>query len=67
MGHLIYINSVDKYTVDLALKMFADTQSATPWGQLFAMSLVSIIPSVIIFVILQKRIVEGVATSGLKG
>lgn len=66
-GHLLYINSIDKYTVGLALKMFVDANSATPWGQVFAMSLVSVIPAVIIFFIAQRHIVEGVATSGVKG
>ncbi|WP_226681915.1 carbohydrate ABC transporter permease [Sutcliffiella horikoshii] len=67
LGHLIYLNSVDKYTVGLALKMFVDSNSAVPWGQLFAMSLVSIIPAIIIFFFAQRHIVEGVATTGLKG
>jgi multiple sugar transport system permease protein len=66
-GHLIYINSVDKYTVDLALKMFVDANSSIPWGQLFAMSLVSVIPSAVIFFLAQRHIVDGIATSGLKG
>ncbi|MFS0725509.1 carbohydrate ABC transporter permease [Paenibacillus sp. 1P07SE] len=67
LGHLIYINSVDKYTVGLALRMLIDTSSTAPWGQLFAMSLVSVLPSVLIFFLAQRHIVEGVATSGLKG
>jgi oligogalacturonide transport system permease protein len=67
LGHLIYINAVDKYTVGLALRMMIDTSSTAPWGQLFAMSLVSVLPSVFIFFLAQRHIVEGVATSGLKG
>lgn len=66
-GQLIYINSVDKYTVGLALRMFVDSQSATPWGQLLAMSLVSIVPSVLIFFFAQRHFVEGIASTGLKG
>lgn len=66
-GQLIYINSVEKYTVGLALKMFVDANSSVPWGQLFAMSLVSVIPSAIIFFLAQRHLVEGIATSGLKG
>lgn len=67
MGHLIYINSVEKYTVGLALRLFVDTQAAVPWGQLMAMSLASIIPSILIFFFAQKHFVEGIATTGLKG
>ncbi|MCZ8516412.1 carbohydrate ABC transporter permease [Paenibacillus filicis] len=66
-GHLLYINSVDKYTVGLALRMFNDSQSAQAWGQLLAMGLVSVIPSAILFFMAQKHFVEGVATTGIKG
>jgi ABC-type glycerol-3-phosphate transport system permease component len=66
-GQLIYLNSVDKYTVVLALRMFIDTQSNLPWGQLLAMSLLSVIPSTIIFFLAQKQFVEGIATTGIKG
>ncbi|WP_420828837.1 MULTISPECIES: carbohydrate ABC transporter permease [Metabacillus] len=67
LGQLIYINSVDKYTVGLALKMFVDTNTSVPWGQLFAMSLLSVVPAILIFFFAQRHIVDGVATSGLKG
>ena len=67
LGHLLYINSVDKYTVGLALRMINDSQSAAEWGQLLAMSLVSIIPATIVFMLLQKYFVEGIATTGIKG
>ncbi|CAM4522828.1 MAG: carbohydrate ABC transporter permease [Paenibacillus macerans] len=67
LGHLLYLNSVDKYTVSLALRMINDSQSAQEWGQLLAMSLVSIVPATIIFMFLQKYFVEGIATTGIKG
>ncbi|CAM4325302.1 carbohydrate ABC transporter permease [Paenibacillus alkaliterrae] len=66
-GHLIYINSVDKYTVQLALRLFIDSQDAMQWGQLLAMSLVSILPAVIIFLLAQKYFVQGIASTGIKG
>jgi len=67
LGHLLYINSVDKYTVGLALRMINDSQSAQEWGQLLAMSLVSIMPATLVFMFLQKHFVEGIATTGIKG
>jgi len=66
-GHLIYINSVDKYTVQLALRLFIDSQDAMQWGQLLAMSLLSIMPAVVIFFVAQKYFVEGIASTGIKG
>jgi multiple sugar transport system permease protein len=66
-GPLIYLNTVDKFTVPLALRMFIDTQSAVSWGQVLAMSLLSITPQVLLFFAAQRYFVEGIATSGLKG
>lgn len=66
-GHLLYINSIDKYTVGLALKLFVDSQSALPWGQLLAMSLVSVIPSLILFFMAQRHFVDGIASGAVKG
>ncbi len=67
LGHLLYINTVDKYTVGLALRMINDSQSAQEWGQLLAMSLVSVLPATFIFMFLQKYFVDGIATTGIKG
>ncbi|RAP77198.1 carbohydrate ABC transporter permease [Paenibacillus montanisoli] len=65
-AQVLYISSIDKFTVGLALRMFID-QFDIQWGQLLAMSFVSIMPSVIIFLFAQKYFVEGIATTGLKG
>ncbi|MCJ8013501.1 carbohydrate ABC transporter permease [Paenibacillus sp. KQZ6P-2] len=66
-GPLIYLNTVDKFTVPLALRMFIDTQSAVSWGQVLAMSLLSVIPQMLLFFAAQRYFVEGIATTGLKG
>ncbi len=65
-AQVLYLSSVDKFTVGLALRMFID-QFEIKWGELLAMSLLSVMPSVIIFFLAQKHIVEGIATTGLKG
>ena len=65
-AQVLYLSSVEKFTVGLALRMFID-QFEIQWGQLLAMSLVSVLPSVIIFFLAQKHFVEGIATTGLKG
>ncbi len=63
----LYLNSLTKFTVGLALKFFIDGESAAPWGQLLAMSLVSVFPGIIIFFLAQKYFVEGITTGALKG
>ena len=67
LGPVLYLNSPDKYTVSMALKMFLDSESASNWGAMFAMSIVSLVPVVAVFFIFQKQIVQGMSTSGLKG
>ena len=64
---LIYLTDTDLYTVPLALRAFIDTTSASSFGALFAMSIVSLLPVLGVFVAFQKLLVEGIATSGLKG
>ncbi|MDR0876731.1 MAG: carbohydrate ABC transporter permease [Treponema sp.] len=66
LNQLIYVNSIGKYTVSLALRMFTDNSAVTPWGQMFAMSILSILPCAIIFAAAQKYFVEGIVTTGLK-
>ena len=66
LGPLIYLNKPKKYPVSIALKMFADPSVQTNWSGLFAMTTLSIIPVVAVFMFFQKYLVEGVATTGLK-
>ncbi len=66
MGSLLYLNKPQKYTVAYALKLFADS-SFTDFGATFAMSTLSLIPTLIIFFLFQKNLVEGISTQGLKG
>ena len=66
LNQLIYLNSVGKYTVSLALRMFNDTSAVTSWGQLFAASILTLIPVTLVYAFAQKYFVEGISTTGLK-
>lgn len=63
---LIYLTSPDKFTVPLALRAFLDTQSNSDWGAMFAMSTLSLIPLFIVFLVGQRFLINGIATSGIK-
>jgi len=65
-AQVLYLSSMSKFTVGLALRSFID-QFEVQWGQLLAMSLLSVLPSAIIFFLAQKHFVEGITTTGLKG
>ncbi|HAG69173.1 MAG TPA: ABC transporter permease [Lachnospiraceae bacterium] len=67
LGPLLYVNSTEMYPASLALKMFADPSSSSDYGAMFAMATLSILPAMIIFFTLQRYLVEGISTSGLKG
>lgn len=67
LSPLIYLNSVNLYTVSLGLQMFADPGASTNWSQMFAMSVLSLVPQLFIFLFCQKYIVDGIATTGIKG
>ena len=66
LSHLLYLNRTRLYTVSLALRNFADPTSHTDWGAIFAMGTLSLLPSLIIFFLFQKYIVEGISTTGMK-
>lgn len=67
-NNLIYISSVKKYTLSLALKMSIDSQgAATQWNAVLAMSFVSMIPPILLFFFAQKYFVEGITAGGVKG
>ena len=63
---LIYLNDIKSYTVPLALRLFLASDGTSAYGQMFAMSVLSLVPVVLFFVLFQKLIVRGIATSGMK-
>jgi multiple sugar transport system permease protein len=65
-GPLIYLNTPEKYTVSIGLRMFRDS-FGTEFGQVMAASLVHIVPTVIIFFCAQKYFMKGLNFSGLGG
>lgn len=67
LSALLYVNSSAMYPASLALKLFCDPSSSSDYGAMFAMSTLSILPVMLIFIFCQKYLVEGIATSGLKG
>lgn len=64
---LIYISSIKRYTVSLALRMTMDSEATVAWKNIMAMSCLVVLPVVILFFFCQKYFVEGIATTGLKG
>ena len=63
---LIIINSPEKMTLQLGLAMFREDQWVR-YGPLMAATFLSLIPVIVIFIILQRRVIESITITGLKG
>lgn len=63
---VIYIKSPDNRTLPIGLTAFQGEYSSQ-WDLLLAGSVVTILPLVLIYIFAQRYIVEGIATTGLKG
>lgn len=67
LGQLIYINSPEKYTIQLGLASFNNLQGEILWGPLMAASFIALVPIIALLLYAQKYFVEGVKMSGIKG
>ena len=67
LSALLYLSDPLKYPVSYALKMFSDPTAGSDWGAMFAMATLSLIPIFLIFLTMQKYLVEGIASTGIKG
>ena len=67
LSALLYVNRANMRPVSLALQLFNDPSSGSDIGSTLAMSTLSIVPATIIFLIFQKSLVEGIASTGIKG
>lgn len=65
-AQLIYLTKPAVQTAPVALRNYVDATSGASWGSLFAMSIVTLIPVFIVFLIGQRYLVKGIATTGLK-
>ncbi|MCF6475021.1 carbohydrate ABC transporter permease [Nonomuraea sp. MG754425] len=65
-GQLIYLTDPEMYTVPVALRSFVDATVSTSWGSMFAMSVVSLLPVFLAFLVGQRYLIRGIATTGGK-
>lgn len=61
----LVINSKERYTIQLALANYSGEYSVD-WNSLLAMSVISMIPVIIVFVTLQSHIIGGMTAGGVK-
>jgi multiple sugar transport system permease protein len=63
---LVATQSQGRYTLPIALSLFSTGQNAKDYGLLLAGSVLVIVPILILFLLLQRYFIKGVATAGLK-
>ena len=63
---LVVAQSEDKYTLPVALALYSTGQNSTQYGLLLAGATVVLLPILAIFLIFQRRFIEGIATTGIK-
>ena len=67
MGPLIYLKSPINWTIAVAINSLSGGAGLTRWGEQMAMSVISLIPLLIIFLIFQRRFAEGITAGAIKG
>jgi ABC-type glycerol-3-phosphate transport system permease component len=67
LGPLIWLKSPDKFTLPLAIFQFGGAVGLTNFNGQMAMSVISIIPLLIIFLVFQRQFVEGITAGAVKG
>jgi multiple sugar transport system permease protein len=63
---LIYLNSMEKYTIAIGLQFFQSVYGSMRIGMMMAVATLTLIPVLLIFFICQRYFVEGIKMSGLK-
>jgi len=62
----VAIKNTSQRTLPIGIALF-QSEHLTEWGQVFAASLVALVPVLIIFILFQRYFVQGISTTGLKG
>lgn len=64
----VFLMSPEKKTLPVGLQLLMEVQKfATDWGALFAGLVIVMIPSMLIYTLLHKKLTEGVNIGGIKG
>jgi multiple sugar transport system permease protein len=63
---LVVAQTENTYTLPVALALYSTGQNSTQYGLLLAGATVVVLPVLVVFMIFQRRFIEGIATTGIK-
>lgn len=63
---LIFINDPEKYTVMMGIWYIISAPYQRPWNHLMAASTVVILPMILVFVLSQRSVTQGISVTGIK-
>lgn len=63
---LVVAQTENTYTLPVALALYSKGQNATNYGLLLAGATVVVMPMLLVFMAFQRRVIEGIATTGIK-
>lgn len=63
---VIFLSTTDKYTVPLMLSTFKGLY-VTDWTLMMSGSTIAVIPVLIVYLVMQRNIIEGISLTGIKG
>lgn len=63
---LVVAQTNDTYTLPVALALVSTGQNQTEYGLLMAGATVVVLPVLVVFLLFQKRFIQGIATTGMK-
>ena len=63
---LVVAQTEDTYTLPVALALYSKGQNSTNYGLLLAGATVVVIPILLLFLAFQRKVIEGIATTGIK-
>lgn len=67
MGPLLYVTTQSNKPASLFVKLSMDADAGFSWNRVLAVSLISILPSILLFFAAQKQFIDGIAAGSIKG
>ena len=67
LGPLIYLTEQQDFTLTLALQQFQSQSGGTEWHLLMAASTLVALPMILLFIVAQRQLIEGISMTGIKG